>query len=247
MIRWQAQRGSIGYAVTDRLGGVSAAPHDSCNLATHVADRPDDVATNRRRVAEALSLDPARIVYMDQVHGREVTVVDGPVAAPVPCSDALVTRTPGLALAALVADCVPILLADPSAGVVAAVHSGRPGFLAGIIDRAVDAMRDLGADVIEAVVGPSICGRCYEVPADMAAAGAAVSAASWAVSWTGTPAMDVASGVVARLADRGVAVTWLPGCSREDATLYSYRRDGSTGRYAGLVWLSPPSHEGEAS
>lgn len=247
MIRWQAQRGSIGYAVTDRLGGVSSRAYDSCNLATHVGDRPDDVSTNRRLVADALRLDPARIVFMDQVHGCEVTVVDGPVSSPVPRTDALVTRTQGLALAALVADCVPILLADASAGVVGAVHSGRPGFLAGIVDRAVDAMRDLGAGAIEAVVGPSICGRCYELPADLVLAGAAIAPASSAVTWTGAPAMDVAAGVVARLADRGVGVTWLPGCSREDDTLYSYRRDGTTGRYAGLVWMSATTPEAAGS
>jgi YfiH family protein len=247
VIRWQAQRGAIGYAVTDRLGGVSSGAYDGCNLATHVGDRADDVRTNRQRVAAALDLDPARIVVMDQVHGADVTIVESASGGEIPRCDAVVTHTPGLALAVLVADCVPILLADERAGIVAAAHAGRPGFTARIVDRTIDAMCDLGAHAIEAVVGPSICGRCYEVPVGMVSAAAAVSPACTAVSWSGTPAMDVAAGVVDRLADRGVAVTWLPGCSREDSTLYSYRRDGTTGRYAGLVWrsgISPASQSG---
>jgi YfiH family protein len=149
----------------------------------------------------------------------------------------VVTATPGLALAALVADCTPVLFADPGAGVVAAVHAGRPGMTSRIVDVAVDRMRQLGARAIEAVVGPSVCGRCYEVPEEMRAASAAVSPEAAAVSWTGTPAVDVAAGVVAQLHANEVAVQWVPGCAREEERLYSYRRDGRTGRFAGVVVL----------
>ncbi|HSO65652.1 MAG TPA: laccase domain-containing protein, partial [Ornithinibacter sp.] len=96
-------------------------------------------------------------------------------------------------------------------------------------------MRDLGADTIDAVVGPSVCGRCYEVPAALRDTAAAVQPVSATVSWTGTPAVDVAAGVVAQLRDGGVAVRWLPGGAREREDLYSYRRDGATGRFAGVV------------
>ncbi len=98
-------------------------------------------------------------------------------------------------------------------------------------------MRDLGAASIVATVGPSVCGRCYEVPPAMAAAAAAVSASSAARSWTGTPAIDVAAGVVEQLVAESVAVQWIPGCTRETLSLYSYRRDGVTGRFAGVVSL----------
>jgi YfiH family protein len=148
-----------------------------------------------------------------------------------------VTDQPGLALAVLVADCTPVLLADPANGVIGAMHAGRPGMTLGIVEVAVRRMRDLGATRIQAVVGPSVCGRCYEVPAAMRAEAAAVSAESAAVSWTGTPAIDVASGVVAQLTAADVAVQWLPGCAREDGRLFSYRRDGRTGRFAGIVVL----------
>ena len=140
-----------------------------------------------------------------------------------------------LALAVLVADCVPVLLHDVRAGVVGAVHAGRPGMVAGIVGRAVTAMRDLGATSVSATVGPSVCGRCYEVPADMATRPRRRSPASAARSWTGTPAIDVAAGVVEQLAAADVAVQWVPGCTRESGDLYSYRRDGVTGRFAGVV------------
>ncbi|MGB7818192.1 MAG: polyphenol oxidase family protein, partial [Ornithinibacter sp.] len=138
-----------------------------------------------------------------------------------------------------VADCVPVLLADPGAGVVAAVHAGRLGMVGGVVMRALDTMRELGARQIDAVVGPSVCPRCYEVPEAMRDEVAVVSPVSAAVSWTGTAALDVASGVVDQLAGGGAVVRWLPGCAREDPTLYSHRRDGTTGRFAGLVLLGP--------
>jgi hypothetical protein len=141
----------------------------------------------------------------------------------------------------LSADCVPVLLADPVAGVVGAVHAGRPGMVARVVDRAIDALVEAGADPHEtiAVVGPSVCGRCYEVPEGMRADAASVSPPSATVSWTGTPAIDVAAGVVDQLSARGIRVTWVPGCTRESHDLYSYRRDGSTGRFAGIVRLLP--------
>lgn len=211
------------------------APYDGLNLATHVGDDPRRVAAHRRTVADALGLPEPRLLVARQVHGAHVAYVDGPWAAEPAEADALVTDRPGLALAVLVADCVPVLLAAPGQGVVAAVHAGRPGLVAGVVPAAVSAMRELGAQEIVAAVGPSVCGRCYEVPAPMRADVAAVSEVSATVSWTGTPAVDVAAGVVAQLAEAGVGLTWRPGCTRESAHLYSYRRDGQTGRFAGII------------
>ena len=127
---------------------------------------------------------------------------------------------------------------------------------AGVVGAALDAMADLGARAPYAVVGPSVCGRCYEVPEEMRAAAAAVEPASATVSWTGTPAIDVGAGVVAQLAGRGVPVTWVPGCTREDDRLFSYRRTSPTGRFAGAIrryavdpayLIERPSHPTETS
>ena len=147
------------------------------------------------------------------------------------------TTSNDLALAVLVADCTPVLMVDQVAGVAAAVHAGRPGMMSGIVGRAVDVMTDLGARSIRAAVGPSVCGRCYEVPEAMRAQAAKISPAATAVSWQGTPAIDVAAGVVEQLRARSVAVQWIAGCSRESEELFSYRRQHRTGRYAGVVRL----------
>ena len=234
----RGQSGPVHWGFTDREGGVSAGDFGSLNLGGHVGDDPQAVETNRTRVAGAMGVDRDHLLFLQQCHGNEVVVVDGPWdrSGPPP-ADGVVTATPGVALAALVADCTPVLLADPAAGVVGAVHAGRPGMTSHIVDTAVARMRELGAQEIAAVVGPSVCGRCYEVPAQMRDAAAAVSPESAAVSWTGTAAVDVASGVVAQLHANDVAVQWVPGCAREDQRLYSYRRDGRTGRFAGVVVL----------
>jgi YfiH family protein len=227
VFRWRADEPGLTRAFTDVGAG---------NLATHVGDDPQEVATRRAAVAAGLGLAPERLVFMNQCHGAVVHVVDGPWPGPqVPPGDALVTAVPDLALAVLVADCVPVLLADRGAGVLGAVHAGRPGLAAGVVPATLSAMRELGAREVEAVVGPAVCGRCYEVPEELRAQVAAVAPVSATVSWTGTAALDVASGVVAQLRAGGAQVAWLPGCTREDASLYSYRRAQDCGRFAGIV------------
>ena len=235
MFAWYEDRSGVTRAVTDRSDGVSAGRYAGLNLGSHVEDDPEAVAENRSRLAEKLGRP---VLYMAQCHGAHVAVVDGMPTEPPRC-DAVVTRSREVALAVLVADCVPVLLSS-TGGVVAAVHAGRPGLLARVVPRTLDAMADLGAGAVDAVVGPSVCGRCYEVPPEMRVAAARVQPVSATVSWTGTPAVDVAAGVVAQLHDAGVTVRWLPGCSRERPDLYSYRRDGLTGRFAGVVAASGP-------
>ena len=235
---WRERSGPVEWAFTDREGGTSAAPFDSLNLGGHVGDDAAAVTGNRRALAEALGRAPEQLLFLDQCHGTEVVVADGSwPGGQAPAADGVVTTVPGLALAVLVADCTPVLLADPEAGVVGAVHAGRPGMTNGIIDRAVLVMREAGARHLRAAVGPSVCGRCYEVPAQMRDAAAEVSPEACAVSWTGTPAIDVATGVVAQLCANDVAVQWVSGCTRESPRLFSYRRDGRTGRFAGVVQL----------
>lgn len=232
MFWWREQRDGFDWAFTDRRDGVSGGSWAGLDLALHVGDRPADVVENRRRVAEALDVED--VVFLDQVHGRDVVVVDAAPESPIR-ADAVVTTRPGLALAAMVADCTPVLLAATDGSAVGAVHAGRPGLSAGIVGAAVEAMRDLGVGSVVAAVGPSVCGRCYEVPLDMREEVAATAPASRAVSWTGTPALDIASGVVEQLRALDVDVEWVRGCTREEPDLYSHRRDRPTGRFAGLV------------
>ncbi|MFE1907149.1 peptidoglycan editing factor PgeF [Streptomyces gardneri] len=230
------------FAFTDRWGGVSAVPYEELNLGGAVGDDPESVRTNRALAAGALGLDPARVVWMNQVHGADVAEVEGPwTGEAVPAVDGLVTATRGLALAVLTADCVPVLLADPVAGVVSAAHAGRPGMVAGIVPAAVEAMIRLGADParIVARTGPAVCGRCYEVPEAMRAEVAETEPAAWAETSWGTPAVDVTAGVHAQLERLGVTDRRAaPACTRESGDHYSYRRDRTTGRLAGYVWLT---------
>ncbi|MET9831521.1 peptidoglycan editing factor PgeF [Streptomyces sp. NPDC006385] len=229
------------FAFTDRWGGVSAAPYEELNLGGAVGDDTDAVLTNRELAAKSLGLGPGQVVWMNQVHGTDVAVVDGPWRdRPVPDVDAVVTARRGLALAVLTADCVPVLLADPVAGIVAAAHAGRPGMIAGVVPATLRAMTELGADPdrIVARTGPAVCGRCYEVPEAMRAEVAAVEPAAYAETSWGTPAVDVAAGVHAQLAKLGVGDReQSPVCTRESSDHFSYRRDRTTGRLAGYVWL----------
>ena len=191
------------------------------------------------RVEEACGV---RFARLNQVHGDGVLAVDAPGPGPlddVPSGDALVTTTPGVGLMVRVADCVPVLLADAGAGVVGGVHAGRPGLALGIVDRAVERMREAGAARLVAWVGPHVCGGCYEVPEEMRAEVSALVPAAYAETTWGTPALDIGAGVRAQLAATGVEVVDVGGCTREDPLLHSYRRDGAAaGRLAGLVWMS---------
>lgn len=229
------------FAFTDRWGGVSAVPYEELNLGGAVGDDPDAVRTNRELAAKSLGLDPDLVVWMNQVHGADAAVVDGPWgSSDVPSVDALVTARRGLALAVLTADCTPVLLVDPVAGITGAAHAGRPGMVAGVVPAVVRAMVELGAEParIVARTGPAVCGRCYEVPADMRADVAAVEPAAYAETSWGTPAVDVTAGAHAQLGRLGVRDReQSPVCTRESGDHFSYRRDRTTGRLASYVWL----------
>ncbi|MFE5506932.1 peptidoglycan editing factor PgeF [Amycolatopsis japonica] len=230
----------VRRVVTTRAGGASRAPYDTFNLGDHVGDDAGDVYANRKRLAAELGLAEDRLAWMEQVHGRTASIVDGSETSAAEATDALVTAEPGLALVVLVADCVPLLLADAEAGVVAAVHTGRVGARVGVVPAAVEAMRSLGAEPArtEALLGPAICGDCYEVPADMAADVEKHVPGSACKTRKGTPGLDLRAGLWRQLADLGVGKIGVdPRCTNEDKTLFSFRRDGTTGRIAGITWL----------
>ena len=231
---------SIRRVTTTRAGGVSAPPFDTFNLGDHVGDDPDAVAANRARLAAAIGLRADRLVWMNQVHSDRVEVVNAGRTTPVADTDALVTRTPRLALAVVSADCVPVLLADARAGVVGAVHAGRVGARDGVVARAVEAMVTVGAHVqdISALLGPAVSGRNYEVPAAMADEVEAALPGSRTTSSAGTPALDLRAGIARQLKSLGVnAIDVDPRCTVDDVSLFSHRRDAPTGRLASVVWM----------
>lgn len=236
------ERGRVWRALTARPGGVSRGSHAGLNLGDHVGDDPAAVAANRATVAAAAGVAADHLVVARQVHGAGVAVVDGPWPGPAPEADALVTTAPGLALAVLVADCVPVLLVAPRSGVVAVAHAGRRGMDVGVVPAVLAAMVELDAGPVHATLGPSVCARCYEVPAAMREDVASRHPVSASVSGVGTPSLDVPAGVLAQLAGCAsvASVEVVPGCTVEDEDLFSHRRDPGAGRFAGLVWREAP-------
>ncbi|MFN2518780.1 MAG: peptidoglycan editing factor PgeF [Jatrophihabitantaceae bacterium] len=229
----------VRRVVTTRAGGTSAAPYDTFNL-SH-ASRDPAVPDNRARLAASIGLPTERLVWMRQVHGATVHAVDGSSGGhQLPAGDGLVTAEPGLALLALAADCVPVLMADPVAGVVGAAHAGRRGAVAGVARATVEAMVGLGAQPgrIDVLLGPAVCGNCYEVPAAMRDEVEAALPGSSTTSGRGEPSLDLRAGLAVQLASANVATVVIdPACTMEEQRFYSYRRDGETGRFAGVVWL----------
>ncbi len=223
-----------------RAGGSSAPPYATFNLSRSVGDDPSAVAANRRRLADSLGLPGERLVWMRQVHGATVHTVNGPTPGGLPPGDGLVTAARGLALVALAADCVPVLLADPVAGVVGAAHAGRRGAAAGVVTATLQAMTALGADPsrVDALLGPAVCGACYEVPVAMRDEVESSLPGSATTTADGAPALDLRAGLAGQLTAAGVAAVVVdPACTREDVRFFSHRRDGATGRFAGVAWL----------
>jgi polyphenol oxidase len=230
----------IRRVTTTREGGASRPPFDSFNMGDHVGDDPAAVAANRARLASAIGLGDDGIVWMNQVHGDRVVSVDGPVAGAIDDADGLVTSNRRLALAVVTADCVPVLLSDARAGVVAAVHAGRVGAQKGVVARAVEAMQRMGAHVedVSVFLGPAVSGRNYEVPDDMAAEVEAAVPGSRTTTARGTAGLDLRSGITRQLTELGVtAIDVDPRCTVDDRTLFSHRRGAPTGRLASLVWI----------
>lgn len=230
---------TVRRVTTTRAGGFSAPPYESFNLGDHVGDDPAAVRRNRDRLAEGIGLTPDRLVWMEQIHGRNVEIIDGPREEPVPATDALVTKVPGLALVVLTADCVPVLLSDDEAGVIAAVHAGRIGARIGIVPLVLEAMVSIGAriDRIGAFLGPAASGRQYEVPAAMRADVEKHLPGSASTTVRKTPSLDLRAGIARQLIEAGInGVAIDPRCTIEDRTLFSHRRGAPTGRLGSVIW-----------
>ena len=227
----------VNWAATGRLGGRSGAPFDSLNVSTTVGDHLATVLENQQLVATLVGSSSVHV--LDAKHGALVSLATQ--AGIAQGCDGVVTTTPGLALLALAADCVPIVLADPAQGVIAAAHCGWRGLTAGIVEATVSAMRAQGAVMIQAITGPAICVHCYPVQQDcIDQLSDGLTGEQYAVvtnkvgnQWS----VDVRAGVHLQLTDLGVHFTSVDRCTYEDASLFSYRRDGRTGRQGMIIAL----------
>jgi YfiH family protein len=224
---------------SDRRGGVSRPPFDSCNVGDHVGDDPDAVARNRAAIAAAAALpDPRTWVWIDQVHGRDVVEATGPSGGRNESADATVTAVPALPVAVVTADCAPVVLAnDDAAGIV---HAGHRGLAVGVIEAAVERLRAIGGGRVRAFLGPCIRAECYEFgPDDLAALVARFGTAVEGRTRAGRPALDLPAGVRVALAGAGVHDLDDCGvCTFDDPHAFSYRRDGTTGRQVTVAVLT---------
>jgi YfiH family protein len=222
---------------TTRPGGVSRPPWDSLNLAVHVQDAFGTVQANRALLTEQLGVQG--LAFGKQVHGAGVRVVKGlsnKTSRGLDDTDGLVTTVPGVALVMMGADCLPVLLAAD--GVVGAAHVGRVGLAKGVLPEVVRVMREQGASDVTAVIGPGICGLCYELPGSLAGEVEKAVPGSRSTTRQGTTSIDLTAGASAQLTRLGIRVTTVGGCTLEQPErFFSYRRDATTGRHAGVIWL----------
>lgn len=228
----------IRHGFFTRRGGVSQGIFASLNCGFGSSDRREDVARNRARVSRELAVEPTHLITPNQIHSATAVVVSEPWdwSSPPP-ADAVVTATPGLAVAVLAADCTPVLLADPEARVVAAAHAGWKGARAGIVQAAIGAMEELGAERerIIAAIGPTISQASYEVGPEFMEAFVADSPAyaSYFSHLPGKnrPHFDLPGFVKAKLFGEGVVtVEDLQCCTYQNESLcFSYRRSGHRG------------------
>lgn len=217
---------------TNRIGGGSLPPYGTNNLAFHVGDDPTAVQTNRTALASSLG----SVIYMNQSHSDQVVVVDGSLINEVN-ADALVTQQSDIALAVLVADCIPLLLWDEERMCVAAVHVGRGGLMNEIALKTLAVMRAMGGVEISALLGPSICGKCYEVGEEIHVEVCAVHPLADSRTRSGSLSLDLPKALAGQLSAQGVTVKQSSECTVENLEFFSYRRDGITGRQAGVIRL----------
>ncbi len=222
----------IRHGFFTRAGGVSDGIYGSLNCGFGSDDSADNVAVNRERAMARLDLDRHALVTVYQVHGTAVHVVDGTARAAPPCADAMVTGTPGAALGILTADCAPVLLAEPGAGVIGAAHAGWRGALDGVLEATIAAMEALGARraSIHAAIGPCIARDSYQVGPEFPERFTALDAANdrffGPSDRPGHFVFDLEGYVAARLGAAGIAGIDAAGrdtCA-EDEHFFSYRR-----------------------
>lgn len=228
----------VHACTTTRIGGLSEGAWQGLNLGAHVGDDPSAVAENRRRLVTQLDL-PGEPQWLDQVHGVQVRSPREPAE----CADACFEDRPGRVCVVMTADCLPVLLCNVAGTRVAAAHAGWRGLLAGVLERAVAAFDESGAQIL-AWLGPAIGPKVFEVGDEVRAAFVdenPLSARHFIAHRAGHWLADLYG--LARLRLTRVGVEQVSGgdlCTFSDpARFFSYRRDGVTGRMASLIWLQP--------
>jgi YfiH family protein len=235
----------VRAVVSTRNGpGVSAAPFEAFNLGTRCGDDPQAVARNRASLRDALRL-PAEPRWLKQVHGVHVARFDAPVATGEVEADAAVTRAPGVVLAILTADCLPVFFCARDGSAIAAAHAGWRGLCAGVLENTLAAMRTPTEEILS-WLGPAIAAQSYEVGDEVREAfleNDRDAAEAFRPTRPGHWRCDLPAIARRRLRAAGVGKIFGGGFDTfADPRLYSYRRDGArSGRFASLIWLEASS------
>ena len=231
---------SLFFTVTSRYGGVSKAPYGSLNLALHVEDKPQNVLENRTIVADKYNFSVENLIYMEQTHSANIAIIKDSSINRVENCDALITNVKNIPLMVMVADCIPILLYDPTKNVIAVVHAGRNGTFNEIGKKSVLKMvKEFGCSVADILVylGASIHSCCYEVGVEIAQLVDAKYIEKRDEKWY----LDLQSMNVDQLHSIGIETKHIEvasTCTCCDLDYFSYRREGVTGRFAGIMKLN---------
>ena len=229
---------SLFFTVTSRYGGVSEAPYDSLNLALHVKDKPKNVLENRTIVSQKHNFIIENLIYMDQTHSANIEVIKDCSTNRIENCDALITNVKNIPLMVMVADCIPILLYDPKKNVIAVVHAGRNGTFNEIAKKTVLKMVDLfECEALDILVylGASIHKCCYEVGEEIARLVEKKYKEKRDEKWY----LDLHSMNVDQLRSVGIKDIEISSiCTCCDEDYFSYRREGITGRFAGIMKLN---------
>ena len=242
--KFRKYEGELFHTITDRYGGVSEKPYDSLNLALHVGDAVKDVLENRVRVSEKYNFSIKNLIFMDQVHGCEVKVIEHAFDNRISDCDALITNVRKIPLMVMVADCIPILIYDPIQKVIGAVHAGRNGTFLRIAQKTIEKMQHTyGCDVKDIMIGlgPSIRRCCYEVGKDLADIATKNFGEGFIMIEKGRYFLDLQAINKTQLLEVGISednIEISSICTACDANYFSYRREGVTGRFAGFIMIA---------
>ncbi len=235
--------GQLFHTITDRYGGVSKAPYESLNLALHVGDNVKDVLENRIRVSEKYDFSIKNLIFMDQVHGADVVVIEHAMDNRIANCDAMITNARKIPLMVMVADCIPILLYDPKKHVIGVAHAGRNGTFLRIVQKTIEKMKSTYAcDVKDIMIGlgASIQSCCYEVGKDLADICNKNFTEGFIMIKDGKYFLDLQALNLSQMLESGILkenIEISSTCTACDTNYFSYRREGDTGRFAGFIMI----------
>ncbi len=231
------------HVITDRYGGVSKAPFDNLNVALHVGDSVEDVLQNRIMISHKYDFSIKNLIFMDQVHGNDVVVIEHAMDNRIENCDALITNERKIPLMVMVADCIPIMIYDPVKNAIAVVHAGRNGTFLRIVEKTIFKMQEVygcGVKDIMIGMGPSIQSCCYEVGKDLADIcdknfGEGFILIEEEKYFLNLQALNLSQMLDMGILKENIEISSI--CTACDTNYFSYRREEETGRFAGFIMI----------